>query len=410
MRAELERERGRRKVFLGYDVLTAARARIDWIFANFSRLYLAFSGGKDSSVLFHLCAAEARRRGRRFGLLFIDWECQYQYTIRHVEEMVEKYADVIELFWCCIPLKTVNSVSVFEPEWIAWEPGKEWIREKPEKAICEGSFFPFYRENMTFEEFVPAFGQWYAGNIPTACFVGIRAEESLNRWVSVAGSNFKRTYCHRRWTTRCSRVLCNAYPLYDWRTEDIWTYCGRYGMEYNHLYDRLFQAGLPLRMMRICEPFGNEQRRSLDLYQVIEPETWGRLVARVNGANFGSLYAREHGLVLGNRRIAKPEHRTWEEFARMLLASMPEATATHYRNKIAVYLHWWLTTGGLEKVPDEQPGDQQSRDVPSWRRICRCLLKNDYWCRTLCFAPTRTEHYRKYCELMARRREQWKLI
>ena len=115
-----------------------------------------------------------------------------------------------------------------------------------------GSFFPFYRENMTFEEFVPAFGQWYAGNIPTACFVGIRAEESLNRWVSVAGSNFKRTYCHRRWTTRCSRVLCNAYPLYDWRTEDIWTYCGRYGMEYNHLYDRLFQAGLPLRMMRIC--------------------------------------------------------------------------------------------------------------------------------------------------------------
>ena len=111
MRAELERERGRRKVFLGYDVLTAARARIDWIFANFSRLYLAFSGGKDSSVLFHLCAAEARRRGRRFGLLFIDWECQYQYTIRHVEEMVEKYADVIELFWCCIPLKTVNSVS-----------------------------------------------------------------------------------------------------------------------------------------------------------------------------------------------------------------------------------------------------------------------------------------------------------
>ena len=400
-----------RRTYLGYDVLLGARARIAWIFDHFSRIYLSFSGGKDSTVMFHLCADEARKRSRRFGVLFIDWECQYTMTIRHVEEMFAPYADLIDPYWCCLPIRTVNAVSVFEPEWIAWEPGKSWIREKPAIAIREAAVLPFFRECMTFEEFVPAFGRWYAGSVRTACLVGIRAAESLNRWATIAANRRKQTCGGKRWTTRSGEFLFNAYPIYDWRTEDIWTYCGKFGKCYNPLYDRFYQAGVPLSKMRICEPFGNEQRRSLDLFQIIEPETWGRMVARVNGANFGSIYAREHGIVLGNYRISKPESLSWQEFARLLLDSMPPATAEHYRNKFAVYLHWWQTRGMLpEGIPDEQPNDLGTRDVPSWRRICKCLLKNDYWCKCLCFAPTRTSAYQKYCELMKRRRAQWRII
>ena len=88
----------RQKTYLGYDVLTGAQKRIAWLFDKFDRLYLSFSGGKDSSVMFHLCAEEARKRHRKFGLLFIDWECQYQLTIQHINEMVREYADVIELY------------------------------------------------------------------------------------------------------------------------------------------------------------------------------------------------------------------------------------------------------------------------------------------------------------------------
>lgn len=33
----------------------------------------------------------------------------------------------------------------------------------------------------------------------------------------------------------------------------------------------MYQAGVPLRHMRICEPFGPEQRQGLWLYHVIEP-------------------------------------------------------------------------------------------------------------------------------------------
>ncbi len=361
--------------------------------------------------MFHLCAEEARRRQRRFGLLFIDWECQYRLTIDHVAEMVRSYADVIKLYWCCIPLRTVNAVSMFEPEWIAWEPGKSWIREKPGCAITEGNFFPFYRDAMTFEEFVVDFAGWYARGKRTACLVGLRAAESLNRWASVGSRRFKHTFQYKRWTTRVGQGIYNAYPLYDWRTEDIWTYCGKFRKAYNRLYDYFFQAGIPLSRMRICEPFGNEQRQALDFFHVIEPDTWGRMVARVNGANFGALYARKRGVILGNYAIDKPEHLSWQNFVRLLLGSMPQTTAEHYRNKIAVYLHWWQTRGECPAgIPDEQPDDLGSKDIPSWRRIAKCILKNDYWCKMLCFSPTKTLAYQKYCDLMRRRRKIWKLI
>ena len=402
----------KQKNWLGCTVLQAAQKRSSLLIDHIERIDLISSGWYDITVMFHLCAEEARKRKRKFGLLFIDWECQYKLTIEHVKEMTRLYADVIELYWCCLPMRTVNAVSVFEPEWIAWEKGKEWIRKKPEYAISEASCFPFYMENMTFEEFVPKFGKWYAGDTPTACFVGIRASESLNRWISVASSRNKQCFQKHRWTTKAGEKLYNAYPIYDWKTEDIWTYCGKYRKCYNRLYDRFYQAGIPLGRMRICEPFGNEQRQALDFFHVIEPETWGRMVARVNGANFGAIYARERGMILGNHHITKPEQYTWEEFAKLLLESMPQKTAEHYRNKLAAYLNWWRTKGGYsEGIPDENEQDLIAQDRnPSWRRICKCLLKNDYWCKMLCFAPTRTAAYQHYCELMKRKREKWKLI
>ncbi|MWN56260.1 phosphoadenosine phosphosulfate reductase family protein, partial [Escherichia coli] len=77
------------KIFAGENVLHAATARIEWVFETFPSLCLSFSGGKDSSVLFHLVAEIALRKKRRFSVLFIDWEAQYQCTIEHVQKMRE---------------------------------------------------------------------------------------------------------------------------------------------------------------------------------------------------------------------------------------------------------------------------------------------------------------------------------
>jgi predicted phosphoadenosine phosphosulfate sulfurtransferase len=399
------------KRFLGIDVLEAARQRIAWCFDTFKRICVSFSGGKDSTVLLHLVAEEARRRSRRIDVLFVDWEAQYELTIQHVRACLKLHADVITPLWVCLPLTTTNACSQVEPEWVCWDPAKRglWVRDFPEEAVVDGAFFDFYDYAMTFEHFMEGFGTWLGRDgVSAACLVGIRAVESLNR-VRTLINERKVTKDGRRWTTEVAPEVFNVYPLYDWATQDIWVYHGRTGLPYNRVYDRFHQAGLKLSQMRICEPYGDEQRRGLWLFHIVEPQTWARVVARVAGANSGALYAREKGNVLGNSSITLPAGHTWESFARFLLDTMPRPTAEHYRNKIAVYLKWYRDHG-VSELPQEVEGDLGSKDKGSWRRICKVLLKNDYWCRGLNFSFTKTSAYQKYVELMKRRRKTWGIL
>ena len=400
------------KKFIGITVLSAAKERISLAFDISQRVLVSFTGGKDSTVMLHLVATEARKRNRSIGVLFVDWEAQYSLTIDHVSEMINLYKDVITLYWVCIPLTTVNATSQINPEWICWEPSKEnlWVRPLPAGSITDNRDFQFYKYAMTFEEFVPEFSKWYGNGEITSCFIGIRVDESINRRRTLF-SNEKKVKCGHKYTTVVTDTLFNIYPIYDWKTKDIWLFHGKTGLPYNRLYDRMYQAGLSLSQMRICEPYGNEQRRGLWLYHVIEPSTWGRIVARVSGANMGSIYARERGNVLGVDSISLPENHTWKTFAMSLLESMPKTTSEHYKNKISVYIKWYQTHGYPNGLPEEQEGDCGSVDnKPSWKRICKTILRNDYWCIGLSFSPTKTSSYAKYQELMKKRREKWNLI
>ena len=230
--------------------------------------------------------------------------------------MFREYEDVIEPYWVALPLVLRNAVSQYQPRWTCWDPEarKDWIREPPEIAITDESFFPFFRRGMEFEEFVPEFGHWYGGGKLTACFVGIRTGESLNRWRTIASST-KQRMDGKGYTTWVGEALYNVYPIYDWRTEDIWRYHGKYpDRQYNKLYDRMHQAGLTVHQMRICQPYGDDQRKGLWLFHIIEPDTWSRVVARVNGANQGALYAQESGNILGINKVTLPPGHTWQSF------------------------------------------------------------------------------------------------
>lgn len=399
------------KNYLDMDVLTAAKQRIAKVFDDFPRVYVSFSGGKDSSVMLHLVMEEAIKRDRKVGVLLVDLEGMYKITIEHIQAMYDLYADHIEPYWVCLPIRLRNAVSVFEPRWMCWEPGKEdvWIRQPPPIAITDETFFPFFRRGMEFEEFVPLFGKWYGGGKLTACFVGIRSDESLNRYRTIKGK--KSMFEELQWTTWLGDGLYNVYPIYDWKVSDVWLYNTRYHKPYNKLYDYMHQAGLTPSQMRICQPYGDDQRKGLWLFHVIEPETWARVVARVNGANQGAMYVRETGDIMGNIKISKPEGHTWESFAHLLLESMPPQTKDHYEDKIAVFLHWWQAHGYPDGIPDEADIHlEAAKKVPSWKRVCKALLRNDYWCKGLSFTQTKSEAYEKYKKVMKRRRQAWGLF
>lgn len=394
------------------DVLEAAQDRIIWTFDNFDRVYLSYSAGKDSTVMLHLAAEEARRRGVGFGVLLVDLEGQYQCTIAHAERQLADYADVVDVYWLCLPVALRNAVSVFQPKWTCWDPEAEpaWIRRPPAHAITDPDHFDWFQPGMEFEELVPMFGEWYSQGQSTACMVGIRSDESLNRYRTIASST-KRTVAGKQWTTVVTDHVANVYPIYDWRTQDIWTWHARNpDAASNPLYDLMYQAQVPLGNMRICQPYGDDQRRGLWLFQILEPETWARVVARVNGANGGALYVSEWGSINGYRKITKPSGHSWQSFAELLLSSMPPNMEEHYRNKVLLHVKWWQERGFPDGVPDESPYElEAARKAPSWRRVCKSLLRNDYWGKGLGFSQHKSEAYGAYLDLMRRRRADWGL-
>jgi predicted phosphoadenosine phosphosulfate sulfurtransferase len=411
MRSSPHTVTGMSKRFLSDNVLEAAQKRIAWTFDMFPRVYVSFSAGKDSTVMLHLVAAEARKRRLTFGCLLVDLEGQYKLTIEHAVQCFAEYADVIDCAaWVALPIALRNAVSVYEPKWLCWDPEKRdaWIRTPPDFAITDPAEFPFFQSGMEFEEFVPEFGEWYAQGQLTGCFVGIRSDESLNRFRTMVSVR-KRKYGDKFFTSLVTPNVYNVYPIYDWSVEDIWTWHARNpDASYNRLYDMMAKAGLTLSQMRICQPYGDDQRRGLWLFHLIEPETWARVVSRVNGANGGALYVREWGNINGYRKITKPPQHTWKSFAALLVGSMPPAMSARYRDKILLFEKWWSERGYPTGIPDEADYTMEAqRMAPSWRRVCKSLLRNDYWCKGLGFSQHISDAYDRYQSVMKKRRQRW---
>lgn len=394
---------------LGISVLEAARDRIRYSFDHFEAIYISFSGGKDSSVMFHLVMDEAIKRKRKVGVLLIDLEAQYQLTIQHAEQMFYHYADYIELYWVCLPIKLRNSVSNYEPVWCAWDPDKrdDWVRPMPERlgVISDPTFFDFFQPRMEFEEFIELFAVWYAKGRTTAAFIGIRTDESLNRFRTIALWD-KVTHFGKRWTTQVAPDVFNVYPIYDWHFADIWRYHATFPERlHNEVYDRMQLAGVAPGHMRLCQPYGDDQKRGLWLYHLIEPQTWGKVVARVNGANSGALYVEERGNVSGYNKITLPPGHTWKSFSQLLLATMPEVTRRHYVPRLRSWLKGWHDRGYRNGIPDTAPRELEKKYwAPSWRRIAKVLLRNDWWCKGLGMQQPKSAAYQRYMDIKRERR------
>lgn len=400
-----------KKKILKCSVLDASRNRIAKAFDMFERIYVSFSGGKDSSVMLHLVMDEAKKRNRKVGVLIIDLEAQYSDTIKHLEEMTEEYKDHIELHWFCGELLLRNAVSNYQPRWVCWDETKKehWIREKPSLA-SDLSQYDFYVPKMEFEELMVIFGQWYSQGKTTGAFIGIRADESLHRYRAIVSRKDGLMTQDQKWTTKVSKCLYNVYPIYDWRTEDIWVYHGKFpDRKHNRVYDQMTKAGVPLSNQRLCQPYGDDQRRGLWLYHILEPQTWYRLVSRVNGANSGSLYINETGNMTGYNKITKPDGHTWKSFCNLLLSTMPKKTRDHYVVRFKKFIAGWRQRG-YETIPDEAPHELEVKCwAPSWRRMCKVLLRNDYWCKGLGQTQPLSDSYQKFKEIKAKRKEAARL-
>lgn len=386
-------------------VLQASIDRISKSFDTFKKLYVSFSGGKDSTVMLHLVLQEARKRGVKVGVLIIDLEAQYQDTIKHIEKTVMEYVDNIDLHWVCGEMLLRNAVSNYDPRWICWDESKKdiWVRQKP-KLASDLSQYDFYIPKMEFEEFMVLWGQWYSNGELTGGFIGIRSDESLHRYRAIASDKTGLMLNDWKWTTKIDKSLYNVYPIYDWKTKDIWIFHGKFPeLTHNAIYDKMNMAGVKLADQRLCQPYGDDQRKGLWLYHILEPETWYKVLLRVNGANSGALYMQENGNMTGYNKITKPENHTWQSFCNMLLSTLPRKTQLHYKERFKKFIAGWQNRG-YKTIPDEAPINLENMCwVPSWRRLCKVILRNDYWCKGLGQTQPKSDAYIQFKEIKKKR-------
>jgi predicted phosphoadenosine phosphosulfate sulfurtransferase len=370
------------------NVLDAAFARFEYLFMHFDNVVFSFSGGKDSSVALQLGAMVARRMKKKITILYLDLEAMFQETTRHIIEVRDAVKDITkDFYWVCLPVIEENSLSTLNPEFITWDDSAKdkWVREMPNEAInIDNNPFSFYEGLMGTEDFFEEFGKWFAKkNGLTASVIGIRTDESLRRFVAII-SEGKSTFKDEKWTTELGKNLYAVYPLYDWGVNDIWGAIAKFDLYYNKVYEWMWKNGVPLSKQRICQPFGQAQRAGLDQYREIEPQTWERLLQRVEGVNFGAIYCRSS--LLGSIKSMKPPHMSWQQYAVFLLESIglyERLIMERYYRKIKYYLRWEEKNHGYE-----YPNVPETTDIKlhgNWKNIARGLEKNDFFLSHLSF-------------------------
>jgi predicted phosphoadenosine phosphosulfate sulfurtransferase len=413
-------------------VYEATINRLHLIFNEFDNIYVSFSGGKDSGVLLNLCIDYIRKHcpGRKLGVFHIDYEAQYQMTTDFVDETLSQNLDIIEPYRICLALSTHCATSMFQSHWMPWEKEKQniWVRSLPDTCISEkNNPFDFFYSGMTDYDFQEKFAGWYhkiKGAKQTCCLVGMRTKESLNRWRAIHSDRSYRNYKGIKWTNEREENVYNAYPIYDWETEDVWIAYGKFYWNYNRLYDLFYKAGVSIDKMRVASPFNDCATESLKLYRVIDPHNWARMVGRVNGVNFTGIYGGT--TAMGWQSIKLPAGHTWESYFYFLLSTLPEQTRQIYLAKLKTSVKFWRERGGClsdntiqelknagikVKIGDTTNYDTikktvrmeyiddfngtNFKDIPTYKRICICIMKNDHLCKYMGFSLTKTEKTRK---------------
>lgn len=417
------------------NVYEALQKRLKLIFEEFDNIYISFSGGKDSGLLLNLVLDFKRKYypKKKIGVFHQDFEAQYTVTTEYIERTFEAIKDEVEPYWICLPMATRTALSSYEMYWYPWDDNKKdaWVRKMPQKDYVinlENNPITTYRYKMHQEDLAKQFGRWYRishRNRKTVCLLGMRAEESLQRYSGFL--NKKNGYEDQCWISKQFKNVWTASPLYDWSLNDVWHANYLFEYDYNKLYDLYHMAGLKVTQMRVASPFNDYSKDSLNLYRVLDPEIWAKLVGRVRGANFACIYGRTKAM--GYRNVTLPEGHTWESYTRFLLDTLPKRLRNNYVKKFNTSMSFWHKIGGgleeetieelldhgyrirrngvsnytltkktriifVEKIPDNTDDIKTTKDIPSWKRMCYCILKNDHVCRFMGFGLTREQQKR----------------
>lgn len=324
---------GNKKILLKDNVFEAAKKRIAWIFDEFENVVVSHSGGKDSTIIFHLAMDEATRRGRLpLPVVFVDQEGEWQNTIDLIKSIM--YRQDVKPLWYQFHFKINNAASYDKNYLEVWGPGEKWIREKDPISIKETppGIVDWY-------DLFPAIMKSLYGSQP-ACFLGgMRTEESPNRQRALT---IGETYKGVTWGKLLAANHYTFYPIYDWSYTDVWKAIHDNQWPYNPVYDFMYQYGIPIQEMRVSSLFHESSIRNMFFMQEIEPENYVRLTQRLSGMDMVGKLADSFYCP----KELPPMFASWKEYRDYLLENL--VTEVEHREfmrkrfaQIDVEHLWW---------------------------------------------------------------------
>ena len=252
------------------------------VFANGVKVYMSFSGGKDS-----LCMADIVLKliyageidPRLLTVLFIDEEALYDSIEKKVMEWREKFISVGARFdWWCIEVKHFSAYNQLtsDESYTCWDHTQEdkWVRRPPPFAIRN---HPRLRPGIdNYQSFLPKV------TMDGVMICGVRATESVQRLQYMAALNMGKSGTITGKNT--------IYPIYDWTTKDVWLYLLEQGVDIPEVYLWMYQTGINRNQLRISQFFSIDCVSSLMHIAELEPGLWERILKREPNAYLALLY------------------------------------------------------------------------------------------------------------------------
>lgn len=301
------------KIYLKQNVYEAALDRIRYLFDEFSNIIVNISGGKDSTVIFHLALQVAKEKNRLpLKVFFIDQEAEWQCVIDYMKTIM--YREDVEPLWLQAPLKLFNATSHVEHWLHCWDEKEKdnWIHPKDPISIKENK----YGTDRFAEMFTKFIGVEFKDQ--KACYIaGVRTEESPARFNGL--TNYA-TYKYITWGKKndIKNQHYTFYPIYDWSYTDVWKFIHDNKIEYCKLYDYMYQSGYHVRNMRVSNVHHETAVIQLFNLQEIEINVYNKLIKRIGGINSASQMQKEFTTIKELPAMFK----SWVEYRNYLLENL----------------------------------------------------------------------------------------
>ena len=337
-----------KRVASNVDIVTAARQRIKNEFSNGVPVYMSFSGGKDS-----LCLADLTLKLIQAGeidpalltVLFIDEEAIFDCIEETTKAWRKKFLLAGAKFqWWCIEVKHFNCLNELSSDetFVCWDRRKRdvWVRQPPPFAIRNHPLLKPRVDN--YQSFLPRVTR------DGIMMTGVRAAESVQRLqymaaLGVGGKGITNTN--------------TIYPIYDWKTTDVWLYLRNERVEIPKVYLQMYQVGVNRNQLRVSQFFSVDTVPVLVHLAEYDPALMERVLRREPNAYLAMLYWDSEMFHRTTRKRRELEGKDTKDYRALLKEMLFERPADffntpHKREVAKQYRKLFIRMDGMARPRD----------------------------------------------------------